>query len=35
LSQSYGRISLDVVLTSHEQNRIGKNVIKRLINEAV
>ena len=35
LSQSYGRIPLDVVLTSHEQNRIGKNVIKRLINDAV
>ena len=32
LSQSYGRIPLDVVLTSHEQNKIGRNVILRLIN---
>ena len=35
LSQNYGRIPLDVVLTSHEQNSIGKNVIKRLINDSL
>lgn len=35
LSQNYGRIPLDVVLTSHEQNKIGNSIIRRLINNPV